>query len=35
MTSLEVLLGISLVLVVVGILYLWLGCEKPGPGGKR
>lgn len=31
---LEVLLGVLLALIVVVVLYLRLGCEKPGPGGK-
>ena len=32
---LEVLLGILLALIVIGILYLRFGCEKPRPGEKR
>ena len=32
---LEVLFGILLVLIVIGILYLRFGCEKPGPGERR
>ena len=35
MTGLEVLLGILLASIVVCVLYLRLGCKKPGPGGKR
>ena len=35
MTGLEILLSVLLVLIVISILYLRLGCEKPGPGGER
>ena len=35
MTGLEILLGVLLVLIMLGSLYLWLGCKKPKPGGKR
>lgn len=32
---LDVLLGILLVLIVVCILYLRFGCEKPRPGDEQ
>ena len=32
---LKVLLGILLALIVALICYLRLGCEKPGPGGRK
>lgn len=35
MTGLEILLGVLLAASVICILYLWLGCEKPEPGGER
>ena len=34
-TGLEILLAILLVAIVVGILYLRLGCEKPRPGKRQ